>query len=503
MEAPAPIDERPLPVWLSIALAMVILTGLYLRIAMPGTTVFAADQARACALAEDISHRRWQAGGLINSGGFRNPPGYVYLLAAAWKVSPEPLSLLRFTQFANLLAFAISAWWVHQLIGKTAAVWAMAFFAASPWAIHYCRWIFAQHLLFPSALIVYICLWAWLVHGRRWAALGAMLGLILVAEIHLVGIILALAVGIVLIAWRPKLPLKPVALGVVIGIAALATYFLTRGGATTGGPDEERVGIVHIWRTIPAAAMSVSGIVWSLEFKEGYPLFAQFLGKLRWPLEIVMIVPVVLLATGFIISLSKTFRTGKGLVVLLVVAIPLAFVLAMLRTSPTYLPVWYPLPFILIGLAAKRFATHAWVSVALVCVLAAQLFFFTRQLTYIDRHGGVPHSVLGRSYAGLLQDRTIAAKEVQADEIWLQYAGETPIMKEAVPYFFRRGHWNTAPGRVELIVYRPPWEGQIEIKSLGARSEVPADAFQIRPWAGPQQQGARITPTSSADTTGK
>ena len=52
-------DQRPIPPWLAVALSVVILVGLWLRVAMPGTTVFAADQARACALAEDIASGRW------------------------------------------------------------------------------------------------------------------------------------------------------------------------------------------------------------------------------------------------------------------------------------------------------------------------------------------------------------------------------------------------------------------------------------------------------------
>jgi hypothetical protein len=128
--------------------------------------------------------------------------------------------------------------------------------------------------------------------------------------------------------------------------------------------------------------------------------------------------------------------------------------------------------------------SRAWISIPLVCVLVIQLYFFTRQLNYIDDHGGVPHSVLGRSYEGLLQDRTAAAREVAAEQIWLQYAGETPIMKEAVPYFFRRGQWKSTPGKIELIVYRPPWEGQIEVKTLTSREEIPADAFL------PEEHGA-------------
>jgi hypothetical protein len=341
-----------------------------------------------------------------------------------------------------------------------------------------------------------------------------MFGLILVTEIHLAGVVLALAIGLVLIVWRPHLPRLPIAIGVLTGTVALGAYWLARGSSADGS-SEERTGILHVWRTIPAAAMSVSGIFWSLEFKEGYPLFAHSLGRWRWPLELVMLVPVALLAIGLATAWPRGVRfgsftkTGTGLIVLLVLAIPLAFVLALIRTSPTYFPLWYPLPFVLIGLAAQRLTARAKVPAAilLLVVLGLQLYFFTRQLMYIDRHGGVPKSVLGLSYAGLLEDRAFAAAKVEADEVWVEYAGETPIMREAVPYVFRRGSWRPGAGRVALIVYRPPWEGGSEVWHMASREDVPPGAFQVHPWSGPRQQHARITETpaspASHDTIGR
>ena len=101
----------------------------------------------------------------------------------------------------------------------------------------------------------------------------------------------------------------------------------------------------------------------------------------------------------------------------LVLAIPLSFDLLAIRTSPTYLPLWYPLPFLLMGGVVAQFigrrSSHgrAALSAGLLGVLVVQLGFFAEQLAYIHRHGGVPGSSIGRSYAGMLADlETVADK---------------------------------------------------------------------------------------------
>ncbi|MCH7727026.1 MAG: hypothetical protein IH991_11160 [Planctomycetes bacterium] len=215
----APVDR--LPRGLQCALGVVIAAGLAMRLIYPADTAFTEDQAYACALAQDIANGHWQTGGLLNSGDFRNPPGFVYVLAAVWKVFPDPLALIRFIGFVNCLA-VLAAWWLMRRWGGSAAAWwGTAFFAAAPWAILYSRWLWAQHLLFPAALVVYFFLWRWVVLGKRWAALGVVLGLTLLVQIHLGAVVLALAIGLVLLWLRPRLPLIPLTIGVVLAIVSI------------------------------------------------------------------------------------------------------------------------------------------------------------------------------------------------------------------------------------------------------------------------------------------
>ncbi len=515
-----------LPVWTRIALAAVIIAGIALRIIAPETTVFCNDQARACALAQDVAEGRWESGGLVNSGGFRNAPGYVYLLAAVWRVWPDPQALLLFTMLTNIAALAASAYLCYRWVGAAAAWWGLAFFAAAPWAIHYCRWIWAQDLLFPAALLVYAAVWAWLCRGRRWAACGVILALAFLTHIHLAGVVLALALVLLVLAWRVRPPGFPVAVGLVVAAASFAPYVAAWHPRM---PPAERVGYRHVWRAVPAAGMSVSGLNWSLEFRGGYPHFAQYLGWRRWPFEIVMVTPVLLLAAGLVLAGREIRRGGQtagavvdesghsratrrlpplGLIVSLSLLIPAAFILLAIRTSPTYMPLWYPLPFAIVGFGSERLLRWkpgpVWqraVSVLLFLILFVELGFFASQLQYLESHGGVPGSPLSRSSAGLDADLEQLVRNVTSAEVWVQYDGESLIMDEATAYRFRRAAWaGSAPGRT-LIHYIPPWEGTSWSDELPAAPPTAERAYQVRPWHGRQQRDGHVLRVPEPETT--
>ena len=74
----------------------------------------------------------------------------------------------------------------------------------------------------------------------------------------------------------------------------------------------------------------------------------------------------------------------------LVLAIPLSFDLLATRSSPTYLPLWRPLPFLLMGGAVARFngrrSSHgrAALSAGSLAVLVVQLGVFAEQLADIE-----------------------------------------------------------------------------------------------------------------------
>ncbi len=504
-----PAVETTLPLCLKLQLLAIIITGLLLRVVLPGTTVFIGDQVVACAFAEDIVAGSLPTAGLTNSGGFRNLPGFVYLLAPVWWVSPDPNSLISFIAGLNVLGVLCTALLFTRWIGSAAAWWGVAFFASAPWAIYYSRWIFAQHLLFPIALLVYFFLWQWLSRGRQWASIGVIFALALLLQVHLAGIVLAMAIGLSLLWWRPKLPWVPLSIGTIVVLVLLLPYFLD---GHLSFPRGNRVGYEHFWRVLPAAAMSLSGIGWQFEFREGYAAFADVLGWRRWPYEAVMLGPVLLFTIGLCAGLLKLWRERNikrppyisplMLSVVLVLVLPLTFSILGLRTSPTYTPVWYPLPFLFIGWVTVRLlgkagpSSRRWLTSTLLAVLVIELAFSFEQFHYTHTNGGVPGARLGRSYAAMKNDLDDLASCIEASEVWLDYNGSKSVIPvEAAAYLLRRATWGgTTPKRavIRFRRWRDFHENPCIVDILPDAVAPPEGSFRVRPWSKNQQVGSKI-----------
>lgn len=508
-----PDETAHQPRWVYPTLLVLIASGLGLRVLWPTTTVFCEDQARACALAEDISNGRFPTGGLVNSGKFRNPPGYVYLLGGAWAVRPGPGTLLAVTMGANLLAWAVAVWLTAKWAGRAVAWWAGALLATAPWAIHYSRWIWAQDLLFPAAVLVYLLLWLWLERGRSWAAGAAVLALGLLVQIHLAGVVLVVAVGLVLLWMRPRVPWRWVLPAAAVAGASFLPWLL---GGNLARPAGNRTGYEHVWRVVPAAMMSVSGAFWQLEFREGFGRFAASLGWRRWLYEAANIASILLLTAAMVaagVRLVRLRRQGpdvrrQGLAAVgaLAVALVLAFMLLGIRTSPTYLPMGYPLPFVLmaawwvrlLGRCRSRFR-RGLLTGLLPAVMLLHCGFFAEQLAYVRRNGGVPGSPLGRSYRAMRSDLASLPGRVPDGAVWLRYEGQSPIQGESTAYLLRRMDWQAGPG-VSLLSVRlqaGPGGSLIHLQDIqeppaAGQSASDSEVYLISPWSGPMQREGRI-----------
>jgi hypothetical protein len=429
-----------------------------------------------------------------------------------WKVCPSPLALVYFTGAVNILAVALAFFIMRQWLGSAAAWWATAWLASGPWAIQYCRWIWSLDIVFPVALAAYFFLGRWLA-GRKWALMGLIVSLALLVQIHAAGVVVAVAIAIYWLWSRPRVAMWPAVLGILIAAASFAPYLLARQLAA---PGSGRTGyqLDYLWRVFAGAAMSVAGLGWSLEFKDGYPAFVHSLGWRHWAYLPILSIPLALLAGGVAMAVICLWRQrraglaarrgGLAMVAAVAVLIVLCFDLLGIRTSPAYLPVWYPLPFALMGWAVVRLAgrlgegRRTWLAVALLVTMAVQLAFFAEQLNYMRVQGGVPGSVIERDYAGATADVAAAARQVNTAEVWLLYEGNSPIQAEPAAWLMRRAKWaGESPGRTLL---RFAWgKGDappaVTVSTLPADLPPPPGTFQVRPWKGAQQAGGKISPS--------
>ncbi len=338
-------------------------------------------------------------------------------------------------------------------------------------------------------------------------------------QIHLAGVVLIIAAAVLVIWRRPRCSWWPIGLAMGLAIASVLPYLL---GGHLDAPTAERTGYQHFWRSIPAALMSLSGLLWQLEFKGGYGDLAASLGPRMRMYQAVMVVPVALFIISAVAGVICAWRERKStvrgqmtplmLVVALVLLIPAGFSALGTRTSPTYLPVWYPLPFMLIGWFVARAGRSAvrsrsaivvrrtW-QIGLFVVMLVQMTFFAEQLRYIRAEGGVPNSILDRAYGPLANEIAGVAQTCTAGEVWMQYAGSSPIMDEACAFLFRQQEWPSAGGRV--LIRFDSWPGAgTTVQRLPVDVDVPADAFLIHPWRGPQQMGGGVPQIPAEDAAG-
>ncbi len=127
--------------------------------------------------------------------------------------------------------------------------------------------------------------------------------------------------------------------------------------------------------------------------------------------------------------------------------------------------------------------------------MAVQTAFFAEQMGCARTHGGVPRSLLGRSYAGIRSDVADVPASTNAKEVWLDYEGVSPLQETASAYRMRHLLWDGPSGRRALIRLRLSDGGQprqVSIEPLPPGREPPLTAYLISPWTGPQQRNGQI-----------
>jgi hypothetical protein len=221
-------------------------------------------------------------------------------------------------------------------------------------------------------------------------------------------------------------------------------------------PGGSRVGYVHFWRVIPAALMSVTGVGWQLEFNDGYPGLLAHFGVRQWVYLAAMGVVLLVFGVGMVMAMGRLWSRRRSAMeqrrdpvtmsAALCVLIPVSFVLLGIRTSPTYVPMWYPLPFLLMGWAvATRVGRlnsgviRGVVQMVLLGAMVLQLGFFADQLQYTRRCGGIPGG-LGMDYQTLERQAVVIA-ESEDDSMMLNLECKElicPIQYEALVYLVRR-----------------------------------------------------------------
>ncbi|MCG3174341.1 MAG: hypothetical protein GMKNLPBB_02570 [Myxococcota bacterium] len=197
---------------------------------------FKLDEADALALTlEFVRDGKPPVTGLMSSVGVYNPPAFLYLLAPAAFLNPDPLFVAAFVGLCNVAAVVLTYHLARRLFSTPAAFSAALLFAVNPWAVLYSRKIWAQDLLPLFTVIVLYCLIKVASERLSYAAIGLFPALCLVWQIHFSGYVaLAVTAGsLALFHRRGKYDPGAFINGVLLAIGLLVPYIVhlirTRG----------------------------------------------------------------------------------------------------------------------------------------------------------------------------------------------------------------------------------------------------------------------------------
>lgn len=187
--------------WLAVAL------GAVLRLWALNSTEFLDDQASMMRLArEAVLRHALPVASIPSSIHTLNPPLSIYLLMPFTLLGADPLPAVVALALWNVAGVALCYIFALRSFGRRVAAIGTLFFAVSPAAVGYSRFLWQQNYLPPLLILWAMAVYAGCVRGRRGMLIPAVALLALGALLHVTVLLLvpALIAGILLAPHLPR-----------------------------------------------------------------------------------------------------------------------------------------------------------------------------------------------------------------------------------------------------------------------------------------------------------
>jgi len=212
--------------WGRWALLGILALAFVLRMGWPTLAEFKRDEATVVRRGLAIAYEgALPAAGLDSSTGMAHPPLTFYLTALPLRLWQDPVAVALFTGLVNALAVLACYWVGRAYFGPGVGLVASFLFAVSPWAVVYGRKMWSQNLPLVT-LGFFAALCATFVRGKRWALVGAWVGLAALIGLHLGGLAFIPLLALPLFLYRKQVARWPLLLGVALFALAVSPYVI-------------------------------------------------------------------------------------------------------------------------------------------------------------------------------------------------------------------------------------------------------------------------------------
>ncbi|OGH20268.1 MAG: hypothetical protein A3D74_04495 [Candidatus Levybacteria bacterium RIFCSPHIGHO2_02_FULL_37_13] len=166
------------------------------------------------------------SGGIATSTGILNPPLFNYLLLPFTLISVDPKFITFIIAFSNVLAIGFLFLMIKKYYNQTLSFIVSLLIAFSPSAIIFSRKIWPPDIVLPFAVVIFYSIHKIIIEKKIkfWIPLSAFL--LYVIQLDLAYVFFAFILFLFLILSRPKVNIKYILFGLIIGIIPLAPYAL-------------------------------------------------------------------------------------------------------------------------------------------------------------------------------------------------------------------------------------------------------------------------------------
>ncbi len=165
-------------------------------------------------------------GGTVSSVGVLNFPLLNYILFPAILFSTDPRFISLYIGVINSLAIGIFSVSLRRYYGLTTALITSLFMASAPWAVLYSRKIWAQDLIVPFFILIFISIHKILIDkNKKYWLLYCLAGLLLL-QIHQANLFFLLPLSVFLYFKKPVFSKKSALIGLLIGALPILPFLL-------------------------------------------------------------------------------------------------------------------------------------------------------------------------------------------------------------------------------------------------------------------------------------
>ena len=216
-------SRQSISVW--VLFLLVVAVAAYFRLASLNLAEFKSDEAGTSIVVKAlVDHGQVPFLGPGLATGGNSGPIYYYILAIPFLISTNPIVASAFIAVLNIVGVVFTFKLAREFFNERVALIATALDAVSPFAILFSKKIWNPDLVFPFTVILFYCLYAFVIKGRPKYLVPILALYAVILQIH--PITLFLAPVILLFLWRSRSGIRPryLFMGVALSLVLFAPF---------------------------------------------------------------------------------------------------------------------------------------------------------------------------------------------------------------------------------------------------------------------------------------